>query len=110
MRDEGDFEPDRIDKALGRKIRGLRRQKGLSRVQFAKLLNVTPSNVSQIESGQRARTVAQLRGIASALDLSTDVFEIDELGDPHKLHITGAGKAGAGGSGSREKLSGGGGA
>jgi transcriptional regulator with XRE-family HTH domain len=106
VRDEGDFDQARIDKALGGKIRGFRRQAGLSREQFAKELNVSPQNVTQIERGQRSRTIPQLRKIASVLGLSTDAFELDELGDPHELHVTGAGKARAGSSGSAKKISG----
>ena len=103
MRDEQDFEPNRIDKALGRRIRGLREQAGMTREKLAEKLNVTVANIGQIERGERARNVAQLGEIAQALDVTTADLEIDGLGYAGEpLSLTGAGKGGPKGSGKRD--------
>ena len=63
------------------KIRSLRKQKGLSQVEMAKLTNLYPSNLSSIETGASKAGKKLQERIASALDVAaSEIF--DGLGWP----------------------------
>ncbi|MBQ3193539.1 MAG: helix-turn-helix transcriptional regulator [Oscillospiraceae bacterium] len=58
--------------AVGSRIRKQREYMGLSREQFAELIEVTPKFCSDIELGVKGMSVPTLCRIARAMHLSTD--------------------------------------
>lgn len=60
--------------ALGSEIRALRRGRGLSAVALARLCNVSPSLVSQVERGLTAPSLDVLWSIAKALEVPIGTF------------------------------------
>ena len=58
-------------KKLGENIKKLRIEKNISRIEFARILGVDRSFVSNIEKGKNNPTLSTLSKIASALDVST---------------------------------------
>lgn len=63
-------------RALGRRIRELRQQKGWSQSAFASMCGIDPSYVSRVERGEMNLPCSALRIIASTLDMS--VFSLLE--------------------------------
>ncbi|MCF8236336.1 MAG: DUF4065 domain-containing protein [Bacteroidales bacterium] len=59
---------------IGKRIARLRKQKGFSQDDLAKILNIPRSSVAQIESGKRNLPVTELMKLASALGFSIDKF------------------------------------
>jgi transcriptional regulator with XRE-family HTH domain len=57
---------------LGRQIRAHREQSGISLREFARRLGISPSAVSQIETGKARPSVSTLYAIISELDMSLD--------------------------------------
>lgn len=80
----GDGEWDRAA-SLGEQLRAQRVEHGLSLRELARRLDVSPSLVSQIETGRIQPSVRTLYGIVSKLGISLDeIFGIDaEPGPPH---------------------------
>ena len=56
-----------VRRLVGRNLRGLRLDRGLSQEQLAHDADITPSYLSQIESGKRNPTVTLLQVLATAL-------------------------------------------
>jgi transcriptional regulator with XRE-family HTH domain len=59
---------------IGRNIKELRKEKGISQVDLAYMCNFEKTNMSRIESGNNNPTIRTLLKIANALDV--DLFEI----------------------------------
>jgi transcriptional regulator with XRE-family HTH domain len=59
---------------IGRNIKELRKEKGISQVELAYMCNFEKTNMSRIESGNNNPTIRTLLKIANALDV--DLFEI----------------------------------
>ena len=75
MRRETD-EP--LIKAVGKRIRQLRTERGMSLREFGKQADVHPFHVMAIELGQLAATTDTIRSIARALDVAPlDLFNHD---------------------------------
>ena len=62
------------DKALGQRIRAIRRARGFTLVQLAGATGMSRTTLSAIECGQRKLRISQLTAIADAL--GTDINEI----------------------------------
>jgi len=63
-------------KVIGENIRRERLQRGISAIEFAEMLELSPGFVGLIERGERGTTSANLYKIASVFNLSTDeLFE-----------------------------------
>ncbi|MCL6614633.1 MAG: DUF4065 domain-containing protein [Firmicutes bacterium] len=60
------------DKQLGRRIKELREQAGLSQERLAEILHVSRPVVSQIEKGERQIHADELRLLAETFNISTD--------------------------------------
>ncbi len=60
--------------ALGQAIRTMRLKKGLSQKELARLTNITPSFLSQVEGDHRAASLTVLRRIAVALEVPPEVL------------------------------------
>jgi transcriptional regulator with XRE-family HTH domain len=77
--DDGDIE-------VGHRLRTMRRLRGWTLKQVADRAGVSPSFLSQVERGLAATSIASLKRIAAALDLSmSDLFGPDVLGQPRVL-------------------------
>jgi len=59
-----------INKAIGARLRQLRREQGLTTQQLANRVGVTQSQISQVETGRSAASVVTLYKIAQAFDMS----------------------------------------
>lgn len=57
-------------KALGQKIKQLRKQKGLRQVDLAVIIGISPSYVGSIEQGLRHPSLRVLEKLARALKIS----------------------------------------
>lgn len=60
------------DYLLGEHIKSARIKKELSQEAFAEILDITPTHVKHIESGQRRPSIEILFKIAKQLDMSID--------------------------------------
>lgn len=63
---------------LGYKLRRLREQRGLTQAALAKLLEVSPSYLNQIESNQRPITLPVLLRLGKSLSIDVTAFVEDE--------------------------------
>ena len=63
-------EPDAL--TIGRRIRHLRTQRGMTLEALAAAIGKAPSQVSLLENGRREPTIARLQAVARALDASVD--------------------------------------
>jgi transcriptional regulator with XRE-family HTH domain/KaiC/GvpD/RAD55 family RecA-like ATPase len=59
---------------LGSRIRGLRTKRGLSQTELARLVGVTPSNISQVESNQIYPSITALMKMAEILSVDIGSF------------------------------------
>jgi transcriptional regulator with XRE-family HTH domain len=57
---------------VGRRVRGLRENQGITQVEMARSLGIPQSNVSAMERGTRGLTVHQVVKLARVLKVSTD--------------------------------------
>ena len=65
-------------KEIGRKIKQLRRQRGLTQSMLAERINVSYQQVQKYEQGHSRISVQRLSAIARALDCPISVFLPDE--------------------------------
>ncbi len=59
-----------INKAVGARIRGIRKKQGLTTQQLASRVGVTQSQISQVETGRSATSVITLYKIVQVLEMS----------------------------------------
>lgn len=64
---------------IGRRIRDIRKKKGLTQAALAELSCVEPSNISHIERAATKLSLPTLVNIANALDVSLDELVYDSL-------------------------------
>ena len=69
-------------KVVGRELRETRRALGLTQVEVAERLGVSPSYISAVEAGRRNLTLGQLANIANAMRLGIDISFIRPDGTP----------------------------
>ena len=70
------------------KIKDIRKEKGLTQAQLAKLLGITPQGVSKIEASENVR-IDTLQKVAAALDCNLfDLLGFDALEVGETLEIT----------------------
>lgn len=55
---------------LGKRIRALRKQKGLSQEKFALLINMDRTYFSSVEAGKRNISIQNIKKIADGLDVT----------------------------------------
>ena len=68
--------------SVGKRIRGLRKKKGLSLQDLASQLNLSVSYLSQLENGRANISVALLKDIAQILEVSSVFFLLEEETKP----------------------------
>ena len=66
---------------VGKKIRAIRMREGLSQLQLAEMIEVSPPYISCIENGVKNASIETLVRIANALQVSTDELLDDKLED-----------------------------
>lgn len=66
-------------KSIGKKIKEQRIRKNISQEKLAELIDVTPSYISNLESGNRIASLSTMLEIVNELDLSFDYLMLDEL-------------------------------
>lgn len=66
-------------KAVGKRIKAAREQKGLTQEALAELVNLSPMHVSVIERGFKPTKVDTFCNIANALDVSADTLLQDVI-------------------------------
>lgn len=70
---------------LGQRIRELRTRRGISQTELAKLVGVTPSNISQVESGQIYPSLPALIKMAEILSVEMSAFFQEYSDIQHRL-------------------------
>lgn len=71
---------------LGRRIKELRKRKGISQEKLAELIGIEPPSVCNIENGKNYPTLQNLEKITTVLGVTyTDVFNFDQHQDPDDL-------------------------
>ncbi len=65
-------EDDVFLKALGKRIRDIRKGKGLTQVELGDLIDMEKPNMNRIERGGTNPTVLTLKKICTALDITLD--------------------------------------
>ena len=66
-------------KSIGKKIKEQRIRKNISQEKLAELVDVTPSYISNLESGNRIASLPTMLDIVNVLDLSFDYLMLDDL-------------------------------
>jgi transcriptional regulator with XRE-family HTH domain len=69
MASEGEKEKKSLEKEIGLRIKLARIRAGLKQKELAEMVGMHPMSISQIESGRRSTTIAQLLEIAKALNV-----------------------------------------
>ena len=67
--------------SIGKKIKDKRQQKNISQEKLAELVDVTPSYISNIESGNRVASLPTMLEIVKVLDLSLDYLLLENVTD-----------------------------
>lgn len=71
-----------LKEKFGKRVKELRKIKGLTQEDFAERINIAPRNLSKIETGQTFPTVDNIEKIASVLNCSvSELFTFEHFGD-----------------------------
>lgn len=68
------LELERINRALGAELRGLRNKRGLSQDELAKAAGIGKRTLVRIEQGERSMNVGQLYQVCRALGIKPSVL------------------------------------
>ena len=66
---------------LGKRIKTIRKQRGLSQAKLSEMIDKTPTYVSYIEGGVKSPSLDTLVLIANALEVTTDMLLAESLND-----------------------------
>ncbi len=66
-------------KSIGKKIKEQRIRKNISQEKLAEFIDVTPSYISNLESGNRIASLHTMLEIVNKLELSFDYLMLDDL-------------------------------
>ncbi len=73
-------------KLLGRRIKELRKKKGLKQEKLAELVGLEPTSISNIENGYNYPTIQNLEKITNILESSlSEIFQFDHQKEIHNL-------------------------
>ncbi len=70
--------PNEFDQLIGKKIRELRTQNGLTQMELAAILRVSNTYLSKVENGERALQLDVLIRICDALGVNSDYILYDD--------------------------------
>ena len=65
--------------AIGKKVRAIRKRRGLSQMVLAELIDRSPSYISCIETGSKSMSLETLVALANALNVSSDELLVDSM-------------------------------
>lgn len=65
--------------AIGKRIRKIRKRKGLSQITLSEMIDVSPTYLSNIEGGIKSMSLETLVRVANALQASSDELLADNL-------------------------------
>lgn len=69
-----------LKQKFGRRVKELRKSKGLTQEQIAELINIEPPNVSKLENGLHFPQPEKIEKIAKALDVTIhDLFDFEHI-------------------------------
>src|SRR6266511_884433 len=91
--------------AFGRTLKAVREKAGLTQAALAEQAGLHVFCVAKLEQGLRAPTWASVRALAHALNISVEVFDVEECPENPPTPSVGkqsAGKPGAGSSGQKK--------
>lgn len=76
-----------VNKAIGRRIKSLRKERGLNQTEFGKMFNMSQNDITNIENGKKTISFEALLSIAECFGVSTDyiIKENSQRGDNPKL-------------------------
>lgn len=74
---------DNIENKVGYTIKSLRKVRGVTRLDLAKMLAVSPQQMAKYESGKNRVTAGKLFALANIFNVSTDYF----FKDSEEIHI-----------------------
>lgn len=73
---------------LGKRLRELRKRKGINQEKLAELINVDPTTISNIENGKNYPSLANLENLLEVLDSSfIDAFDFEHKDSNENLLI-----------------------
>ncbi len=73
---------------LGKRLRELRKRKGLNQEKLSELINVDPTTISNIENGKNYPSMINLENILDVLDCTfTDAFDFEHKNSKDNLII-----------------------
>ena len=71
---------------LGKRLREIRKRKGINQEQLAELINVDPTTISNIENGKNYPSMMNLENIIDVLDTTfTEVFDFEHKNSNENL-------------------------
>lgn len=71
---------------FGKRVRELRRSKGITQEQMAETINIEPPNISKMENGLHFPQPDKIEKIANALDVSVqDLFDFEHIKKKQEL-------------------------
>jgi transcriptional regulator with XRE-family HTH domain len=77
----------RLEASIGQQVRAFRKELGLTNMELARAAQLSPGMLSKIENGQISPSLASLRGLSHALDVSlTALFRGYERGG-YAVHV-----------------------
>ena len=79
MKDKYDY------KALGNRIRKIRKSRGFTQEQLAEACELSAAHIGHIERGTRALSIESLISISDVLDVSIDYLLLDIKEPKHKI-------------------------
>src|SRR5437016_14271832 len=75
---------DRRDTEIGRRIRALRLERGLSQTELGNLLGVTFQQIQKYEKGANRVAAGRLQRVAEALEVPITFFYAGNTGETHE--------------------------
>lgn len=64
---------------LGKRIKSIRKLRGVSQMELSEIIDCSPNHLSYIETGNRSLSLASFVRLANALGVSADELLIDSL-------------------------------
>ena len=72
--------------AIGKRVKQLRKKRGMSQEQLAELIDVSVPHMSNIENGKTKFSLQVLVDLANALNTTPDALLLDQLEHTSKAH------------------------
>ena len=73
---------------LGKRLREIRKRKGINQEKLAELIDVDPTTISNIENGKNYPSMINLENIIKVLDVTfTEVFDFEHKNNSENLIV-----------------------